>query len=332
MIRVDCFKEIIVDEDLVQEDPVVINEPVQDNFLSQFSEKLGFAVPEEFENTDQLSQYMSKMSDRAAMADDYEHRIAEQGQQLEAWQNWQQQQQQQQQQYEQQYEQQQQVDPRRWQMPQNVDTRFLESDPKTGMWKAPQGYPELHSKAEEANRALRQRQEFTEQLYSDPYSFTRELVSPAMSELESRLMERISQLEGQIQPVAAQSYASQLQNYEWENKDVIYEKGPDGNLIWSAAGELYQDYLELGADPQKAMEMARQRSTPQYPETPSEVKNSWLQRAKTVSRDTNQPTQAAGTVATALRNGDSQTTTKMSGRARFKQYVQEAEQEVAESA
>ena len=88
------FKEIIVDEDLVQEDPVVINEPVQDDFLSQFSDKLGFAVPEEFQNTDQLSQYMSKMSDRAAMADDYEHRIAEQGQQLEAWQNWQQQQQQ----------------------------------------------------------------------------------------------------------------------------------------------------------------------------------------------------------------------------------------------
>ena len=308
-----------------------------DDFLTQFSDKLGFAVPEEFQNTDQLSQYMSKMSDRAAMADDYEHRIAEQGQQLEAWQNWQQQQQQQYEQSQQQQSQQSQqpVDPRRWQMPQNVDTRFLESDPRTGMWKAPQGYPELHSKAEEANRALRQRQEFTEQLYSDPYSFTRELVSPAMSELEARLMERISQLEGQIQPVAAQSYASQLQAYEWANKDILYETGPSGDLIWSPAGELYQDYLELGADPQKAMQMASSRQQPQYqqqPTTPVEVKNAWLQRAKAVSRETGQPTQASGTMATALRNGDSQTTTKMSGRARFKQYVQEAEQEVAESA
>ena len=314
-----------------------------DDFVSQFGQQLGFDVPAELDSSDKLSQYIQHMSARAGQADDYEHRIAQQSQELTDWRAWQQQQAQQSQQYEaqqtQQQAQQEASAARRWQMQQAVDTRFLETDPRTGMWKAPQGYPELHSKAEEANKSLRQRQEFTEGLYADPYAFTRELVNPALSELEQKLMERISLLEGQIQPVAQRSYETQMQAFEWDNKEILYKDDPanPGQLTWSAAGELYQDYLQLGADPKTAIEMAYQRSYGSQQqqqvaqETTASVKNSWLQKAKAVSRQTGQPTQAAGTVATALRNGDSQTTNKLTGRAKYKQYVQEAEQELSES-
>ena len=338
-------------DELVNEMPVGSLDngvPDTDDFVSQFSEKLGFEVPEGLRDTQKLSSYISSMSDRAAMADDYEQRLAAQTQELTNWREWQAQQEynaQQSEQQEQKSASQQQADVRRWQMSQAVDTRFLETDARTGLWKAPQGYPELYGKAEEANRALKQRQEFTEQLYTDPYSFTKELVSPAMSELEMRLMERINALEGQIQPVAQRSYQPHMNQFENDNQQILYAEDPGdpGKLVWSVAGELYQDYMQLGASPADAIQLAYQRvwgspqqqAAQQYeqaePTSASEVKNSWLRKAKAVSRETGQPTQAAGTIATALRNGDSQTTNKLTGRAKYKQYVQEAEQELSES-
>ena len=79
-------------DELVNEMPVGSLDngvPDTDDFVSQFSEKLGFEVPEGLRDTQKLSSYISSMSDRAAMADDYEQRLAAQTQELTNWREWQ---------------------------------------------------------------------------------------------------------------------------------------------------------------------------------------------------------------------------------------------------
>lgn len=332
----------------VESQPVVESAPSSDDFVSQFSQRLGFDVPQELSTTDALAAHLEKMANRAAVADDYEARIAQQQQQLEEYERWKASQSQQtqsaptQERVQHSPESQAQAEAeRRWLMQQTVDTKYLEQDPATGLYKAPQGYPELHAKADQANRVLLKRQQFTEELLSNPYEFLEELASPAMSKVEKRLLERISALEQQLTPVVQHAQASKLQAFEWQHKDVLYQADPSdpSALAWSPTGELYQDFLGLGADPQTALNMAKARS-PQISAQPTqqtaevaatEVKNNWLKRAKQVSRDTGQPTQAAGTIATALQNNGNQTTRKLTGRALYQQLAKEAEQELLET-
>lgn len=335
---------------VVETQPIVESSTSSNDFVSQFSQQLGFEVPQELSTPDALAAHLEKMQTRAALADDYESRLAQQSQAMAEYEQWKASQSQQQQ------------EPnraslpgsaenaaqkeaeRRWLMQQTVDTRYLEQDPSTGLYKAPHGFPELHAKADQANKVLLKRQQFTEELLSNPYDFMEELAAPALSKVESKLLERIAALEQQLTPVMQHAQASTLQAFEWQNKDLLYQADPNdpSALAWSPVGELYQDFMSLGADPRTALEMAKARSSvvstqqvvsqSQTPEQASQaVKSNWLKRAKQVSRDTGQPTQSAGTIATALQTNGNQTTRKLTGRALYQQLAKEAENELMES-
>ena len=234
--------------------------------------------------------------------------------------------------------------------PMKVDqslTQYLERDPDTGLFRAK--LPELAPRAHEVNQVYQQRQQFIEDLYNAPDEFVGHLahqaIQKAIQESVTPLQAQIAAMQQGMTPIQQQSQMQALVAFESQYKDMLYAPSittPMTQDDWSPAGQAYLELLEAGLAPEKAVALV-QRMAPkpvpqaiapaapvEAPKTPTEVKKGFLTRAKEQTRSTGQPTQAAGTVVTALKNGTPQNNGKMSERLKFQLARKEAEAELLE--
>ena len=121
----------------------------------------------------------------------------------------------------------------------------------------------------------------------------------------------------------------------------------NGKTVWTRAGKAYDDLLQKGTAPQDALEYVQTHFPPEQaaaapaaqvapaataaPAAPAKSQaRQFIARAKQTSRSTGQPTNADGTVVTAMQNDTMQNTSRMSRKARWKAAAQQAEMEVLE--
>lgn len=218
--------------------------------------------------------------------------------------------------------------------PMKVDSsllQYLERDPDTGMFRAK--LPELAPRASQVNGIYQQRQQFIEDLYSQPDEVISHLAHPAIQAALKPILDRLTVFEQQMTPIQQSQQMSALMEFESYYRDLLYAPSittPQTKDDWTLAGQKYLELVDLGMQPEQAVAFVSNFAPAAPTQTPVDVKKTFLQHAKAVTRSTGQPTEAAGTVATALATGATQNTGKVTRAQKWRQAQQEAERELLE--
>lgn len=347
--------------------PASASDPFLEAWSSKFElpegVKSGDELSNQIENTFKRAQLLQEGEDESTLREMREARAwrAQNASKWTAFEQWQQQQaageqptqqyqQYQQPQYAQQPTAQQVAEFQLRYKPMKVDqslTQYLERDPDTGLFRAK--LPELAPRAHEVNQVYQQRQSFIEDFYNAPDEFVGHLahqaIQKAIAESVTPLQDQIAAMQQGMTPIQQQSQMQALVAFESQYRDMLYAPSittPMTQDDWSPVGQAYLELLEAGLAPEKAVALVQRmapKPVPQVaapvaavapPKTPTEVKKGFLTRAKEQTRSTGQPTQASGTVVTALKNGTAQNTGKMSERLKFQMARKEAEAELLE--